>query len=198
MTVRKAQAGATPPRPPTRPPRWTRCSLTAAAASARSCCPRSSGPAPSAPSSTTTIRCCAPSRTSSPCRTWATRPCRRSGPSARTYSARSCRPASGVPRLWRCAGAALTWDRSLRSRITHRSHRDPPTSNRTALIRPVSTASSATAMTCPLHGADRCARPRSPDDDPSPGWLAKAQSHAGLHQRRVCEPCPDLNVGRRE
>ena len=28
-------------------------------------------------SGTTTTRCCAPSRTSSPCRTWATRPCRR-------------------------------------------------------------------------------------------------------------------------
>ncbi len=64
-----------------------------AAAPARSCCPRSSGPAPSAPFRTTTTRCCAPSRKSSACRTWATRPCRRSGPSARTYSARSrCAP----------------------------------------------------------------------------------------------------------
>jgi pimeloyl-ACP methyl ester carboxylesterase len=43
----------------------------------------------SAPFSTTITRCCAPSRTSSACRTWATRPCRRSDPSARTYSARS-------------------------------------------------------------------------------------------------------------
>jgi phosphatidylinositol-3-phosphatase len=43
------------------------------------------------------IRCCAPSRTSSACRTWATRPCRRSDPSARTYSASSLSPGFSVP-----------------------------------------------------------------------------------------------------
>jgi hypothetical protein len=44
-------------------------------------------PARSAPSPTTTTPCCAPSRTSSACRTSATPPCRRSGPSAPTCSA---------------------------------------------------------------------------------------------------------------
>jgi hypothetical protein len=89
----------------------------AAAASARSCCPRSSGPAPSAPFRTIIIRCCALSRTSSACRTWATRPCRRPGPSARTYSARS-RCAPGVRRMVArphgCVGRAWTSFLTLR------------------------------------------------------------------------------------
>ena len=74
-------------------------------------------------------------------------------------------------------GARISRRRLLRSRVTHRCHRDPPTSNHTALIKPVSTASSATAMTCPFTRAGSYATPRSPDDDPPPGWLVRAQSH---------------------
>ena len=44
-------------------------------------------------------------------------------------------------------------------------------------IRPVSMASSATAMTCPFTRAGSYATPRSPDDDPSPGWLVRTRSH---------------------
>jgi hypothetical protein len=47
----------------------------------------------------------------------------------------------------------------------------------TALIRPVSTASSATAMTCPFTRVGSYATPRSSDDDPPPDWLVRVQSH---------------------
>ena len=72
--------------------------VPAAAASGRSCSPRSSSRAPSAPPTTTTTRCFAPWKTSSACPTSATRPCPRSSPSAQTYPATRC-PA-GLSRRW--------------------------------------------------------------------------------------------------